>query len=949
MIAEGQDRCEAALVENTKSNVLHLDEIQQYQDGRYLCAPEACASLFRFEPNRKSHKVQRLPIHLDRQQTVIFEENQAQQAVDAGPRETELTAFFALNQGEGVDGEGRVLANSLLYQDIPRYFRYSKDGWIQRKEPAPDNIKSAWTSQKPVIGRMHECPKKDDELYSLRTLLLHVKGPESFSDLKTVEEQIPQPDGSMRTVTRQCPTFSEAAILRGLKGADDEWDKCLKHARHDHMPGALRSVFASILVHCHPNDPQKLWNDHRKWLWDDRTWETNSAEYDFKAYHSIERIVQKFNSTYTLATTYKIPVPEGSFDEIEQEEQMEYDVAQGEAMLASLKPTQREHYDKIINAVDSGEGHCFFLDGPGGSGKSYLYQTLTHNLRAQHRSVLCVASTGIAATLINGMTAHKQFGIPVPCHENSTSHIRLKSKEAALLREADLIIWDESTMAHKDMLICLDRLLQDVMNNSNEPFGGKCLLLGGDFRQCLPVVPHATSAQQASACLKSCRLWHHFEQLSLTDNIRAEDDPDFAPWLLRVGNGVDGRVVDLDHHNIDLRYSQEDLIRATFGTVINHVTLQHLRRTIILAPTNRTTLELNDMVLNKIPGRSTHRYSIDTPTDNDEAMMPPEILHTLVPPGLPPHDLHLKIGGVYMLLRNMDIRAGLCNGSRFVLLDCTSPFVLKCQLIPPNANGHDEDPYIFYLPRINLTPSNQYPYLFNRLQFPCVPAFAITINKSQGGTFDTVGIDLSTHVFSHGQLYVALSRVKSFRSLRILLPRGQKSTMNQVYSEILDGTHRDVPPPIHAQQQNPDGHYFHEDDSGPAVDQDVIDAEPAHPTMHDNWSSEDEAPQAHSPAANDHDLPAPDESQQQTIPCPVLNPAEQGPRPMLIDPLMVIDSMTYDQRMQMHHALMNHLESQPSTPARSANRNSNPSSATPTPTRRNPPRAARRDDVYMSP
>ena len=73
MIAEGQDRCEAALVENTKSNVLHLDEIQQYQDGRYLCAPEACASLFRFEPNRKSHKVQRLPIHLDRQQTVIFD------------------------------------------------------------------------------------------------------------------------------------------------------------------------------------------------------------------------------------------------------------------------------------------------------------------------------------------------------------------------------------------------------------------------------------------------------------------------------------------------------------------------------------------------------------------------------------------------------------------------------------------------------------------------------------------------------------------------------------------------------------------------------------------------------------------------------------------------------------------------------------------------------------
>ena len=327
-------------------------------------------------------------------------------------------------------------------------------------------------------------------------------------------------------------------------------------------------------------------------------------------------------------------------------------------------------------------------------------------------------------------------------------------------------------------------------------------------------------------------------------------------------------------------------------------------------------------------------------------MMPPEILHDLVPPGLPPHDLHLKIGGVYMLLRNMDIQAGLCNGSRFVLLDCNSPFVLKCQLIPANANAQEDEPHLFFLPRINLTPNNQYPYLFNRLQFPCVPAFAITINKSQGGTFDTVGIDLSTHVFSHGQLYVALSRVKSFRSLRILLPRGQKSTMNQVYSEILDGTHRHVPPPVHAPQPNPDGHYYHEDDSGPAPDQEVIDAEPAHPTMYNNWSSDDEAPQTNSPQAND-DLPEPQQSHQQAIPLPVLSPAQQGPAPILIDPISVIDSMPYDQRMQFHHALMAHLETTavpPSTPPRSTSRTSNPPSATPTPTRRNPHRSARRDD-----
>ncbi len=145
-----------------------------------------------------------------------------------------------------------------------------------------------------------------------------------------------------------------------------------------------------------------------------------------------------------------------------------------------------------------------------------------------------------------------------------------------------------------------------------------------------------------------------------------------------------------------------------------------------------------------------------------------------------------------MLLRNMNIREGLCNGSLFILLNCTIPFVLKCQLIPPGPVADDDEPRIFYLLYINMTPREQYPFLFTRLQFPCLPAFATTINKSQGGTFDTVGIDLSTQVFSQGQLYVALSRVKSFRSLRILLPTGKKTTLNRVCSEILDGSHRDV-------------------------------------------------------------------------------------------------------------------------------------------------------------
>ena len=933
-----------------------LDEIKSYQDGRYLCAPEACSTLFGFETNRKSHRVQRLPIHLNDQQNTVFEEDFVQQAVDRGARSTELLAFFDLNNGVEIDAAGQQLAQTLLYQDIPKYFKFQKGKWNQRKRPAPEEVKTAFTTSKPVIGRMHGAPMKDAELYSLRSLLLHVKGPRSYEHLRTVNVRTTLDDGTIQEEQKVCETFMEAAILLGLRHADDEWDRALTAGRVHQMPAALRSLFASILIFCDPLNPDKLWNKHRKYFWDERTWSTHEEENTFRAYHSVQATVQRTNSTFTLADTFRIPVPPGNFQAYEEQEQQAFDAQQGTEMLANLRPLQRQYYDKIMASVESTdlEGpRCFFLDGPGGSGKSYLYNTLTHNLRAQGKSVLSVASTGIAATLIGGLTAHKGFGIPVPCHENSTSHIRLNSQEARRLKEASILIWDESTMAHKDMLMCLDRLLRDLMKEDEIPFGGKCLVLGGDFRQCLPVIPHGTSAQQASACLKACRLWHHVEQLSLIENIRAEGDPEFAPWLLRIGDGLDGVTVDLDHHGIGLTYSQEELIDDTFGTEINELTLMHLRKTVILAPTNRTTLELNDLMLNRIPGDSTHRFSIDTPIDNDEYpdMLPAELLHTLHPPGMPPHDLHLKQNGVYMLLRNMNIKLGLCNGARFVLLDCSSPFLLKCQLIPVTPLGPDEEPTIFYLPRINSTPTDQFPFQFQRKQFPILPAFAMTINKSQGGTFDKVGIDLSVAVFSHGQLYVALSRVRSFHALRILLPTGATSTRNSVYREILAGAPRPAdPPPPRPPSQHPDGHYHHEEDSEP---EDALDAGDNDPILESEESDEEHAPPAEAeaeheePADTDPEEPADDAH----LPPPSPPPPPAPPIVIEMDIWTVINSMSFEQRMtfltasleQQQAMAQGYQDARPPPPIAAPARRPRPR-----PTRRNPPRAARHDDPSES-
>ena len=108
---------------------------------------------------------------------------------------------------------------------------------------------------------------------------------------------------------------------------------------------------------------------------------------------------------------------------------------------------------------------------------------------------------------------------------------------------ARLLLIDEATMLDRLQLEALDRTLRDFMGQPDQPFGGKILLLAGDFRQCLPVVPGATRAQTVSHCLNQSTLWQNFEILRLTENMRvmASGNPileAFDQWTLGIGNGT---------------------------------------------------------------------------------------------------------------------------------------------------------------------------------------------------------------------------------------------------------------------------------------------------------------------------------------------------------------------------------------------------------------------------
>jgi PIF1-like helicase len=163
---------------------------------------------------------------------------------------------------------------------------------------------------------------------------------------------------------------------------------------------------------------------------------------------------------------------------------------------------QHAAFDAIVNAVETKSGQTFFLHGPGGTGKTYVYNTLCYFLHGQGKIVICVASSGIASLLLmGGQTSHSTFKIPIDIYEGSTCSIGKNSDLAKLIREADLIIWDEAPMQHHHIHEAVDRSFKDIRGCEDKPFGGLTVVFGGDFKQILPVIVKGLWPEIVRACI----------------------------------------------------------------------------------------------------------------------------------------------------------------------------------------------------------------------------------------------------------------------------------------------------------------------------------------------------------------------------------------------------------------------------------------------------------------
>lgn len=415
-VYKGHDRVSFHISRNGQGTE---DEITSYQSGRWISPLEAAWRIYGFNLFEMSPAVIPLPVHLPHMQCVTFNayEN-LQNIVDNEKRRTTmLMGFFTHYQKHPDD----IL---YFYHEFPLHYVWNSSSkvWTPRKIPK-------------AVGRLTYVNPAKGERYYLRLLLTHIKGPPSF-------------DAILICNGVKCGTFQEAAKQMGLVDDDNYIDSCMEEAKHTHMPSALRRLFATLLVYCEHVDPHSLWAHHYESFSED--FARQKPNQTTKILHltcvalenyldTMGKSLQHFQlDTYNQSETLECKISWDISDALHAPIPTCYNDAP-----ELLNQEQLAVFDCIMHHVTNDKPGAFFVDGPGGTGKTFLYCALYVMVRRLGKIVLPTATSGIAASnLPTGRTAHSRFKLPIDDTGSLVCNVSKQSSLGHLLSQSSLIIWD---------------------------------------------------------------------------------------------------------------------------------------------------------------------------------------------------------------------------------------------------------------------------------------------------------------------------------------------------------------------------------------------------------------------------------------------------------------------------------------------------------------------------
>lgn len=381
-----------------------------------------------------------------------------------------------------------------------------------------------------------------------------------------------------------------------------------------------------------------------------------------------------------------------------------------------------------------------FITGKAGTGKSTLLQYFRNTTK---KNVALLAPTGVAALNIKGQTIHSFFGFKPDITLDSVR--KLTAGKAEMYKNTDMIIIDEISMVRADLLDCIDAFLRNNGKDGRLPFGGMRMIFIGDLYQLPPVVTYGEKKM----------FKQHYKSEYFFDANAFKDFPAEFVELDRYYRHKDARFIKL-LNAVRNNTAESDELRALNQRLDLSFNPGASEGYITLVPTNRLADDLNNAALEKLRGRQ-HTFHARLEGGFGERSLPAE------------EELNVKPDAQVMLLNN-DKYERWVNGSvghiTSINKEADGTDYISVKLL--DGSEVEVEKHTWEMFKMSYDPASRrlVPEVVGRFtQYPMMLAWAVTIHKSQGKTFEKVIIDIGSGIFATGQLYVALSRCRTLEGI----------------------------------------------------------------------------------------------------------------------------------------------------------------------------------------